>query len=64
MLTIGEGMQTFDPLEAEYRQILTPESLQFPTKLQKPSPGSPGIAAGPKGTPAGVGSRRAPHLFA
>ncbi len=35
MLTIGEEMQTIDPLQAEYRQILTPEALQFLSKLQQ-----------------------------
>src|SRR5512139_285709 len=35
MLTIGEEMQTIDPLQAEYRQILTPDALQFLTKLQQ-----------------------------
>ncbi len=33
MLTIGEEIQTIAPLQAEYRQILTPEALQFLTKL-------------------------------
>jgi malate synthase len=33
MLTIGEEIQTTAPLQAEYRQILTPEALQFLAKL-------------------------------
>ena len=35
MLTNGEEIQTIHPLQAEYRQILTLEALQFLTKLQQ-----------------------------